>query len=404
MLYCYINYYYNIFFILNNKYYIYFYVKNLKYIYNFELINNDLFLIVTNKDTKIKEQFDFKIMYDDKEVYLQIFSKQNKINVGNINNFKYVINNDNNNKITIHNYFFENNFDELFPNFSKEYYIKNNKLINKDYISNNKYIIYHWYLCGQYQPQLYFKYLLKKYSEIIMKIKYPIIKYSSEKKNTLLFIDDRYDPSFIYLLILFLYSVDISWNITIYTTEDNKKYFQDDLNKLKITGNILLLNNHFHNINHYSDFLKDENTWKLISEENCLLFQYDSFSMGKFDTVFFDYNYIGARWPHKASTNENINIGNGGTSFRKTRIMEMICNKNKDNIKMKECAEDIFFSELLYEENLLNCTNEIADRFSFENIYNDYSVYAHQIYNTIELCDLDNFVYKNINAMYESYL
>ena len=125
-----------------------------------------------------------------------------------------------------------------------------------------------------------------------------------------------------------------------------------------------------------------------------LIFQYDSFCMDKFNNDFFNYNYIGARWPHKASKYDNIKIGNGGTSFRKTRIIENICKKN-EHIKNKT-AEDVYLCELLYENNLHNCTIDIADKFSFENIFNKNSIYAHQIYNTIKLSEMDNFIYNKL--------
>jgi len=75
--------------------------------------------------------------------------------------------------------------------------------------------------------------------------------------------------------------------------------------------------------------------------------------------------------------------------------MEMICKKYNG----KKEIEDIFFAESLYNENLLNCTDCIADKFSFENIYCENSIYAHQIYNTIKLEDMDNFMYRKISNL-----
>ena len=72
--------------------------------------------------------------------------------------------------------------------------------------------------------------------------------------------------------------------------------------------------------------------------------------------------------------------------------MESICKKYKNSNK----AEDIFFSEKLSLDGLHNCTEEIADKFSFENIYNENSIYGHQIYNSIGLEKLDEFIRKNI--------
>jgi hypothetical protein len=121
--------------------------------------------------------------------------------------------------------------------------------------------------------------------------------------------------------------------------------------------------------------------------------------MGKFDNIFFNYPYIGAKWQHRPSLFKKINIGNGGTSFRKTRVMEYLCYKYKDKSIKNNYPEDIFFCELLYEEKMHHCTEEIADKFSFENIYCNNSIYAHQIYKSIVHDKLDAFVYNSIQKI-----
>ena len=92
----------------------------------------------------------------------------------------------------------------------------------------------------------------------------------------------------------------------------------------------------------------------------------------------------------------NIYIGNGGTSIRKTRVMEYICKKYENIVIKKIYNEDIFFSEMLAKEDLYNCTNNIADMFSFENIFLDNSVYGHQIYLKIDIEKMDNFIYQKL--------
>ena len=374
-----INYYYNKFFIINNNFYVYIKPTDNTHLYIFDIIDNMLFLKINNKNLNKAENFYIKVIKNNNYCEIDIKNiKKNYIKIGNIINFNL------NKRLYITN---------DFINFDKEYYIQNNKLIDKLNINNEKYIDYHWVLCGQYNPYLYFKYLLKKYENIIFNINYTKIQYDIKKSNTLLFIDDRYDSSFIYLLILFCYSIDETWNITIFTIENNISKYKNDFDKIGITGKIELLENKFNNSNDYSNLLKKESFWKRIKENNVLIFQYDSFCMGKFNNDFFNYNYIGARWPHNASKYKDIKIGNGGTSFRKTRVMEDMCKKNN---KKNNTAEDVFLCELLYENNLHNCNIEIADKFSFENIFNENSIYAHQIYNSIKLCDIDKFIYEKL--------
>lgn len=401
MLYYNVNYYHNRFFLIDNKYYIYLYInKKKKYIYHFELINDHLYSFIKNKDTDKSDNFSIKIMFDNKELKLNINNLYaNYINLGNIHKFKYKTKRGDIISINNPNIDDNNKFYKFFPNFDNDYYSSNNKFINKCDIYNNKFIKYHWYYCGQYHPQYYFKYLLIKYSDVIKKLVYPKVTYDDRKKNTLLFIDDRYDKLFKYMLILFLYSVDDSWNITVFTTENNMGFYKDDFDSIGVDGKIILLEKPFKNMYEYSHFFKNYKFWESIPEENCLTFQYDSFAMGKFRSEFFNYYYIGARWPHNACMNANIKIGNGGTSFRKTRLMEGLCKKYKDKDIKKNYVEDIFFAELLYEEGFLNVSDKIADQFSFENIYCEHSVYAHQIYNSVSLADLDNFVIRKLRLM-----
>ena len=384
MLYYKINYYHNRFFLIN-KYYIYMYITDNNHKYEFNFVNNKLQLIVHNKKFYKKENFKIKIIYDDNECTVNFIIKNgNKYDI-DINSLIFI-------KSTMLNNYLEDNIENFFTNFKIDYYINNNNFINGDHRLNNTFIKYHWYLCGQFNPYFYFKYLLKKYEHFINELPLSITTYDDSKNNTLLFIDDRYDQSFIYLIKLFLYSVDESWNVTIFTSNENVSNYEKDLDLLKIKGKILILENKLMNNEHYSNLLKDHHFWNKIKEENVLLFQYDSFCMGKFNNIFLNYNYIGARWPHNPFNNEARSIGNGGTSFRKTRIMEKICKKHRSKY-----IEDLFFSYHLYEMNLHNCTNEIADLFSFENIHCENSIYAHQIYNTVSLEDLDNFVYTKLS-------
>ena len=471
-----------------DKYYIYIYINNNNQKYNFDKIDNNLFLFITNKNKNDAENFKLKIMYENKESYLEYKNiKDNIIKIGILENldyidsidlsnlielgndyliyefpekieneieqkydnqiksdFNYVINgnnlhikkNDNfkfiiyhkvllkeklfllhdfneNNEViienldtyfeddilNINNIYYENNYNKIYQNLDLKYYAFNNSNIKEENKNNDKFILYHWYFFGKNNQNHYFKYLLKKHENIINKLAYPKIKYSKKNNNTLLFVDDRYDMSFIYLLRLFLYSVDKSWNINVITSTENKKFYENDFKKLGITGKINILTRKFNNIGEYTTLLRNCIFWKNIKEDNVLLFQYDSFCMGKFDPLFLNYNYIGSQWDHHASIFHNILIGNGGTSFRKTRIMEYLCEKYQNKEIKKSYPEDVFFCELLYEEKLYNYDLEVANKFAFENIYCDFSIYAHQIYKSVSMENMDNFMYEKISKM-----
>jgi hypothetical protein len=413
----------NIFFKVD-KYYIYINSNNEDNKYVVELINNDLYIFINNINRNQKNivNMTIKIMHDNLYIYIRKSVENNMILIENIDKLNYEDSNKknlynmNNNiyNVTINNSNFELNFYKEYPNFDFSYYVENNKFINciginSDEGDNNsvygpvlieqfdeKYLMYHWLYFGQKNKILYLKYLFKKYNDIITTLKYPKITYNISKKNTLLFIDDRYDSSFLYLLILFLYSVDETWNINIFTISEKKAYYENDFKKLGINGKIHIIEKKFNSIEDYNRLLISSAFWKNIIEDNILLFQYDSIAFNKFNPIFFDYNYIGARWPYSISNMNNIYIGNGGTSFRKARVMEYISKKYENSVIKKIYNEDIFFAEMLAKEDLYNCTNNIADMFSFENIFVENSVYAHQIFIKIDIDKMDNFVYQKL--------
>lgn len=85
--------------------------------------------------------------------------------------------------------------------------------------------------------------------------------------------------------------------------------------------------------------------------------------------------------------------------------MEYICKKYEKKQVIKNYLnypEDVFFSHLLYEEKLHNCNNFISDKFSFENIYSENSIYAHQLYKVIKIEDMDNFIDLKITKMLDN--
>lgn len=108
------------------------------------------------------------------------FKKGNQYNIGKISDLLF-LNNLYINDINISNHYLEDNIKILFPNFDINYYISNNKFINDNNKNNEKFIIYNWYFSGQYNPQMYFKYLLKKYDNIINNFKLNISNYSEQK-------------------------------------------------------------------------------------------------------------------------------------------------------------------------------------------------------------------------------
>ena len=80
----------------------------------------------------------------------------------------------------------------------------------------------------------------------------------------------------------------------------------------------------------------------------------------------------------------------------------MICKKYEHADIKKDYAEDVFFCELLTDNFLHNCTEEIASKFSFEAVFNEESLYGHQIYMAINYKDLEGFMYRKLRNILDN--
>jgi hypothetical protein len=83
---------------------------------------------------------------------------------------------------------------------------------------------------------------------------------------------------------------------------------------------------------------------------------------------FFLYDYVGARW---AKHHNGIAVGNGGFSLRSARLMNLLASDAfpvQDGVNEDELICRVYGKRLETEHGIRFATNEIADRFSYENI------------------------------------
>ena len=386
-----------------NKYFIYVYELNEEYKFNFIYSKDKYYLYIKNKNKNKKENIKFKIMKDKQEYTYNIYNEKNNfIELQKFENLKFTNTNTNTNEEISINKDIGNIIDNQTSDFNIKYYDNNFFNLynsNNDTMNNNDiytFLQYNWHYFGSTNKMQYFKYCIYKNEKSINKIKYTKINYSKNKNNSLIFIDDRFDILFKYILILFLQGIDNSWNLHIYTTLENKDKFQDVLDNLGIEANFCIINK-IANIDQYSNLLKSSSFWENINEENLLFFQYDSVCFDKFKEEFFDYNYLGARWPLNITQLPNIYNGNGGTSFRKKSIMHYITSKYNYYLHGENLAEDMYFAKYLNKEGLNKYSDVILDDFSFENVYNEKSVFGHAIFESVSLDKLDDYITKRIN-------
>ena len=233
-----------------NKYFVYVYELNEEYKFNFIFSNDKYYLYIKNKNKNKKENIKFKIMKDDHEYMYNIYNEKNNLfELQKFENLKFT-NTNTNEEISI-NKDIENIIDTQTSDFNIKYYDNNFFNFfnffnyNNNIISNNDiytFLKYNWYYFGSKNKMQYFKYCIYKNEKNINKIKYTKINYSENKNNSLIFIDDRFDILFKYILILFLQGIDNSWNLHIYTTLENKYKFQEILDNLGIEANFCIIN------------------------------------------------------------------------------------------------------------------------------------------------------------------
>ena len=412
-------------FLFFNDYFIDIYNINEIYQYLFFEYNNKNYLYIKNKNLK-HETIKFKIIKIQDNIlyeyeYILENIKHSLILLKNISSLyfkkttsKDIIYTDYSNIVQ--------NIHYKYPKFNSLFYDqslfnllsknKNNKLsnnfnndddneyndVNNDNIIN-KFLHYNWYYYGSKNKMHFFKYCIYKNKEHIEQLKYPFIDYDESKTKALIFIDDRFDKILFQLIThLFLYSVDDSWNLHIFTIKEQQYKFQNVLDRLNVKAKFHFISK-INNINEYSNLLKSSSFWDSINEENLLLYQYDSIAFGKFNSKFLNYPYIGARWPENITQLKGIYNGNGGTSFRKKSYMSYITSKYNYFLYDPNFPEDKYFAKYLHQEDLHHVSNELLDEFSIENIFNDYSIYGHAIFEIISLNKLDDFITNRIKNM-----
>jgi hypothetical protein len=147
-----------------------------------------------------------------------------------------------------------------------------------------------------------------------------------------------------------------------------------------ISENIKIIKLDYSNIDvkKYSEILTSIDFWNLFKGDKILIHQEDSLIFKDNIKDFLEWDYIGAPWPKKLSGNLK-NVGNGGFSLRTKQCMiDVIL---KDNKKIKNHPEDVYFSKSMIDMNIGNVADyDSAYLFSTENIFNPNSFGGHQFW------------------------
>jgi len=262
-----------------------------------------------------------------------------------------------------------------------------------------KFLAYHWIFEGSQTKITLFKYALYMHKELIDQLPYCKLKYCASKNNALIFIDDRVDNLlFECVSRLFFYSVNDTWNLHIYTIPEKQEEYMKVLTLLNVEAKFHTISK-INNVDEYSSLLKSSSFWETLTEENLLFYQYDSIAFGKFQSKFFSYPYLGARWTEKITQLPGIYNGNGGTSFRKRSMMLYITQKYNCYLYCPQSPEDKYFAYYLHQEGLLPESNELLDEFSIEHVYNETSIYGHAIFQSMDVEQLVGYIKKRFTIL-----
>lgn len=97
----------------------------------------------------------------------------------------------------------------------------------------------------------------------------------------------------------------------------------------------------------------------------CLIIQYDGYVINPsaWTDDFFNYDYIGAVWHHI-----NNNVGNGGFSLRSKKLLHTGTELNISNYNPEDFCICVTHRKFFEEHGCVFAPQNIANRFSVENI------------------------------------
>ena len=134
---------------------------------------------------------------------------------------------------------------------------------------------------------------------------------------------------------------------------------------------------------HYSSYVLQPSFWDTFhTAEFVLIFHVDSAIFQPIPALFFQYDYVGAPWPHHPCTrNEKCaDVGNGGLTLRRVATMRQIA----ATWIQSDAPEDVVFSA-----NTANVAPaNISLNFSTEMIFSPTSAGTHQPWTNLKFEDV----------------
>lgn len=230
---------------------------------------------------------------------------------------------------------------------------------------------------------------LKRLSPLLEK-KFPNINKSSYKKSLLVETRELNHNEFV--IKNTIQKLGDDWGHIIYCHENNYDQIKSICDDISKNIEIRLLDFEL-NRNSYNNLCLDINFWNEIDCEKVLIYQTDSFIFKKFDDNFLNYDYLGATWlkRHSVYIYKNINWENvwgmnGGLSLRSVNVIkEILVSEKLPKFKFKgtdKITEDTFFSYFIINKSKYNTDIGVANEFSYEFNFNNFSFGCHKPWNS----------------------
>jgi hypothetical protein len=183
---------------------------------------------------------------------------------------------------------------------------------------------------------------------------YPTVAYA-------VIVEPREHPYFLYVCKNMLRFLPRNWGLLVFHGTTNERYVKQCLQGV-VKARYETLGVANLDIEAYNELMTDRKLfYDRIPGTVCLIFQTDSVLLQPLDVDrFWDYDYVGAPWPHL----QNM-VGNGGLSLRRLAVMKEICDRHT---RSKYMPEDFFFASCLRNDGYNVAPFQVAQAFSCEMI------------------------------------
>jgi hypothetical protein len=210
----------------------------------------------------------------------------------------------------------------------------------------------------------------------VKKINLPVV--SKESIYEAVLIEFRIFPHLEFIIRNNISKLGSEWSYTIVCGNLNFDFMTTMCSSISENIKIIKLDYGNIDVKKYSEILTSIDFWNLFKGEKILIHQEDSLIFKDNIKDFLQWDYIGAPWQKTKKVNLK-HVGNGGFSLRTKQCMiDVIL---KDNKKINNHPEDVYFSKSMIDMNIGNVADyDSASLFSTENIFNPNSFGGHQFW------------------------